>query len=196
MSGAGVAHLGTVKEDSDDLNPRTDCDPGHMRAVWVHLHRQAPQQALLLREVPPGMEKRPPGHLPRVRSALHPQPLNPGVLHASVQRASGQARTLRARPRARTHLHPGRGRGRALSDLPGVRGRVHPYALNPGVLLAGVQARARQCCTHARSTHDRGCARVRAHQAPARARLRRGVRGVRAPLAVRDQAPDRGGHGR
>lgn len=32
--GAGVAHLGTAIDDSADLKPRTNCDPGHMCAVW------------------------------------------------------------------------------------------------------------------------------------------------------------------
>ena len=191
-----MAHLGTVKEDSNDRNPRTNCDPGHMCAVWGHVHRPAPQQALLLRGVPSGMESRPPGHLPRVRAGLHPQPLNPGVLHAGVQRARRQTCTLRTRPRHRARLHPQRGRGRALSGLPGVRSRVHSCAQQSGLLLAGVQACTGGCCAHARSESDRGCARVRAHRAPARARRGRGVRGVRAPMAVRDQAPDRGGHGR
>ena len=78
--------------------PRIECDPGHMCAMWVHLHRQAPQQALLLRGVPASMESRPSGHLPRVRSALHSQPLQSGVLHGGVQGAVGQTGALRARP--------------------------------------------------------------------------------------------------
>ena len=184
MSGPARAHPRHGRGRQQSTEPRTICDPDHMCAVRRILRRRAPIQALLLRKMPAGVACCPSGRVPWVRAVLHPRALHSGLLHARVQGARRPARGRRARPPSPAHQTQCRwGRGGRGGD-PRVRSRVHARAQQSGVLHAGVQACARQHRAHARSGHDRGCARVRAHRAHARARRRRGVRGVRAPLAL------------
>ena len=164
-----MAHLGTVKEDSNDRNPRTNYDPGHMCAVWGHVHRPAPQQALLLRGVPPGMESRPPGHLPRVRAGLHPsRSTQVYCTPACRERAGRRARYARGRDTVRAYTRNG-GEGERSAVCP-VCAAVFTPARSSQVYCSPACRRARANAARTRTAHmtaaARACALIRRLHVP------------------------------